>query len=202
MVTIWGLRLTIYLSLRNIGHGEDKRYEAFRRQAGAKYWWYSFFSVFLLQGVIQWLLSGLVLVGLASGGAPGKWHPLDAVGVAVWCIGLFFETVGDYQMSEFKKTTKPGSVMNNGLWKYSRHPNYFGDAAAWWGMWLVVATTGVQGIIAVYAPMIMNLLLMFVSGVPILEKQLTREKSGYSDYVAKTPAFFPWFPKRIQKKLE
>jgi steroid 5-alpha reductase family enzyme len=196
MVTLWGVRLAAYIGKRNLGKGEDYRYQQWRAAAGHAWWWRSYFKVFVLQGVILWVVASPLL------GA--QYYPsanltvLDVLGVLFWGTGLFFEAVGDYQLARFKADpANKGKVMDKGLWRYTRHPNYFGDALLWWGFWLVAAAAG--GWWTIYSPIIMSFLLMRVSGVALLEKKLVETRPEYAEYIRQTNAFFPWFPKKTVK---
>ncbi|MDD4748194.1 MAG: DUF1295 domain-containing protein [Salinivirgaceae bacterium] len=193
LVTLWGLRLTIYLSWRNIGKGEDFRYQQFRKDYGPKrYWWFSFFQTFLLQGVLMMIVS-LPLLGANT--RSGEITMLDYFGIAIWIIGFVFEAGGDFQLSRFKKNPKnKGKVLNTGFWKYTRHPNYFGDSAVWWAYGLFSIAAG--GYWLAIGSVIMTLLIIKVSGVRLLEKTLNTTKPQYRDYIEKTSSFFPWFPKK------
>lgn len=194
MTGIWGLRLSVHLFLRNYGKGEDFRYANFRKYYGEKrYWWVSYFQVFLLQGVLMWMISvTLASVFHSSAGfMPGF---LDLLGVAVWATGLFFEVVGDWQLGKFRRNpANKGKVLDSGLWRYSRHPNYFGDAAVWWGYALICLAAGGSWQIA--GSILMTLLIIKVSGVTLLERTLIEKKQGYREYSRKTSAFIPWVPK-------
>ncbi|MBW2495270.1 MAG: DUF1295 domain-containing protein [Deltaproteobacteria bacterium] len=196
MVALWGLRLSAHLLVRNFGHGEDPRYVAMRRRWGARFWWVSFFTVFALQGAILWFVSlPIQLVQAAPGGPLGA---LDAVGVAVWLVGLVFETVGDQQLRRFKADpANANAVMDRGLWRYTRHPNYFGDFCVWWGIFLV-AVSAPWGPYAIASPVLMAFLLMRVSGVPLLERGISERRPGYADYIRRTSAFFPRPPRRTR----
>jgi steroid 5-alpha reductase family enzyme len=195
LVSIWGIRLVIYLAIRNIGKGEDFRYQEFRRNYGPKrYWWFSFFQTFLLQGVLIMIIS-LPLLGIHSSATSGDLNVLDYLGILVWIIGFTFETVGDFQLACFKKNVKnKGKVLNKGFWKYTRHPNYFGDSAVWWayGIFSIAAGSYWQ----IIGSIIMTLLIIKISGVSLLEKTLKDTKPQYRDYIQKTNSFFPWFPKK------
>jgi steroid 5-alpha reductase family enzyme len=194
LVGIWGLRLAGYLFWRNAGHGEDPRYTAMRDRSSARFWWVSFFSVFALQGAILWFVSlPLQVVQAAPGGPLGL---LDAVGVAVWCLGLLFESVGDLQLARFKADPRnAGAVLDRGLWRYTRHPNYFGDFCVWWGVF-VVALSAPHGLYTIASPALMSFLLLRVSGVPLLERGMRERRPGYADYIRRTSAFFPRPPRR------
>ncbi len=195
MAVCWGLRLSIYLTWRNWGRGEDYRYQAMRRHYGPKFAWVSLFTVFLFQGALTWFISLPLQTGIAAGG-PAEFTVLDAAGIAFWTLGLAFESIGDWQLARFKADpSNAGRVMDRGLWRYTRHPNYFGDAMVWWGIYLVAASTP-AGRFTILSPLLMNFLLVRVSGVALLEKKLAKTRAGYRDYVARTNAFLPWFPKR------
>jgi steroid 5-alpha reductase family enzyme len=195
LVTIWGLRLFIYLAWRNIGKGEDFRYQEFRRKYGPeRYWWISYFQVFLLQGVLMMLVS-LPLLGVNTGSQTGHLNWLDYMGILVWVIGFAFEAGGDFQLSRFKQNPKnKGKVLNSGFWKYTRHPNYFGDSAVWWSFAIFSIAAGSYWQIA--GTLLMTLLIIKVSGVALLEKSLNDTKPQYREYIEKTSSFFPWFPKK------
>lgn len=195
LVGIWGMRLAGYLAKRNIGHGEDWRYVAMRKKMGPKFPVVSLITVFGLQGVLMWSVSLPVM--FANADATPPLGPVAIMGIMVWIVGFGFESVGDLQLARFKKDpANQGKVMDQGLWSLTRHPNYFGDALLWWGIAIVAAETG-SGILGFIGPVIMTFLLMRVSGVPILEKSLSKRREGYADYVAKTSGFIPRPPKKI-----
>lgn len=195
MTTVWGLRLAGYLFWRNHGKGEDYRYKAMRKHWGPRFPIISLGTVFGLQGVLMFIVSLPVQLGQTRATPDLGW--LAYVGIAVWLVGLFFEVVGDAQLSRFKAdAANQGKVMNRGLWKYTRHPNYFGDACVWWGIALVAAETTV-GKFGLIGAVVMTILLRRVSGVVLLEKSLSRRKEGYAEYVARTSAFIPRPPKAI-----
>lgn len=195
LASLWGLRLGGYLSWRNHGRGEDPRYARMRRHHGARFARVSLVTVFGLQGVLQWLVSlPLQVAPLRPGAAP--LGALDALGVALFAIGFAFEAVGDLQLARFRADpANRGRVMDRGLWRYTRHPNYFGDCVVWWGLWCLAASTPL-GPWTIASPLVMTFLLLRVSGVPMLERGLAKTRPGYADYVARTPAFVPWLPKR------
>jgi len=193
LVIIWGLRLSAYIAWRNRGKGEDPRYRRWREQTGESFWWTSYFRVFLLQGVLLWVIS-MPLLAAQNAAEPDHISPFDVIGTLVWATGFFFEAAGDWQLARFKSDpTNDGKVMDRGLWRYTRHPNYFGDATVWWGYYIIAAGT-THGWITVFSPMIMTTLLMRVSGVSLLERSLKRTKPEYADYTRRTSAFFPRFP--------
>ncbi|MBN1649697.1 MAG: DUF1295 domain-containing protein [Bacteroidales bacterium] len=195
LVNVWGLRLFIYLAFRNIGKGEDFRYQKFREDFGAeRYWWFSYFQTFLLQGLLIMLVS-LPLLGAHLGNQSTELNAFDYGAILVWIIGFVFEAGGDYQLSRFKKNpANKGKVLNTGFWKYTRHPNYFGDFAIWWAFALFSIAAGSYW--HTVGSFIMTFLLLKVSGVALLEKTLKSDKPEYREYIQKTSAFFPWFPKK------
>jgi len=195
LVSIWGLRLTGYLSWRNIGKGEDFRYKQFRRRYGEKrYWWISFFQTFLLQGILMWLISA-PLLGAQYHGQEKSPGILDYAGIALWITGFIFETFGDYQLARFKADpSNKGKVLSSGLWRYTRHPNYFGDSVVWWGYGFLCLGAG--SLWPVLGSILMTALIIKVSGVALLEKNLVDKKPEYREYIEKTSAFVPWFPKK------
>lgn len=195
LVTIWGLRLGLYILWRNWGKEEDFRYREWREEAGAKWWWWSFFKVFLLQGVLMWIISAPLLAAQVSA-TPARLTIFDFVAILVWAVGFFFEAVGDLQLARFKANpANKGQVMDRGVWRYTRHPNYFGDATQWWGYYLIAAAAS-GGFWTVFSPIIMTALLLRVSGVALLEKTLKETKPKYKEYVESTSAFIPWFPRK------
>jgi steroid 5-alpha reductase family enzyme len=195
MVAIWGLRLSLYLAWRNIGKGEDPRYQKFRKDYGEhRYWWVSFFQTFLLQGILMWLISA-PLLGAQYYNVNNALSIFDFLGVIIWIVGIVFEAGGDFQLARFKENpTNKGKVLNSGLWRYTRHPNYFGDAAVWVGYALICISTG--SFIPILGSVLMIALIIKVSGVALLEKSLKETKPEYKDYIEKTSAFIPWFPKK------
>jgi steroid 5-alpha reductase family enzyme len=195
LLLVWGLRLAMYLGWRNIGKEEDYRYQKFREDYGAeRYWWFSFFQVFLLQGFLLWLISAPLLAAMYF----GENQPLgifDYLGIVIWLIGFIFEAGGDYQLARFKsKPENQGKLLTTGLWKYTRHPNYFGDATLWWGYGLFSVAVGIY--LPLLGPLLMTFLIIEVSGVAMLERNLKEKKPGYKEYIERTNAFFPWFPKK------
>ena len=195
LVTIWGLRLSIYLAWRNYGKGEDFRYQQFRKDYGEnRYWWISFFQTFLLQGILMWLISA-PLLGAQYFGADSGLNWLDGLGLALWLIGFTFEAGGDFQLARFKADkTNLGKVLDTGFWRYTRHPNYFGDTAVWWGFACFSLAAG--GFWPVLGSLLMTVVIIKVSGVVLLEKTLGTSKPQYKEYIRKTSAFIPWFPKK------
>ena len=191
LVTTWGLRLGLYLAWRNIGKGEDFRYQKMRKSVGSSFAIRSLVTVFWFQAAIALAVSVPVVAALVA--AEDVAVPWIAVGAAIWAIGLFFEAVGDAQLARFKADPdNKGKVMDKGLWRYTRHPNYFGDSAMWWGLYLIIAPVAPW---AAVGPVIMTFFLLNVSGVAMLEKTIGKRRPGYAEYVRKTSAFIPWPPK-------
>jgi steroid 5-alpha reductase family enzyme len=191
LTTVWGLRLGGYLAWRNLGKGEDSRYKAMRDYRGETFWWVSLITVFGLQGVVMWLVSWPVQIGQTI---EQPMSVLNYVGTAVWGIGFLFEAIGDYQLARFKSAADTDrKVMDSGLWRYTRHPNYFGNALIWWGLFLVAVSASTVWLAV--SPIIMTFLLLRVSGVALLERSLASRSAEYRDYVVRTSAFVPWPPK-------
>ncbi len=194
LITLWGVRLSVHIFRRNHGNGEDPRYQAMRVSHGPAFWWRSLFTVFWLQGTLLWVVALPLLVAVRAS-QPAALTALDGLGVLCFAVGLAFEVVGDRQLERFRaEPSNRGKVLDCGLWRYTRHPNYFGDATIWWGMYAMAAATP-GGWLTVLSPALMTLLLMRVSGVTLLETSLKASKPGYRAYIARTPAFFPWFPR-------
>ena len=190
LTTLWGVRLAWHIFTRNHGHGEDYRYQEMRKQHGENFWWVSFLRVFILQGFLLWIIAVPLLIGQTSN--ENNLQLFDYLGIMLWLIGFSFEAIGDWQLVQFKKNPKnKGKVMDRGLWKYTRHPNYFGDALLWWGYFLF--TFVVEGYWTIFSPIIMTFLLMKVSGVALLEQKLSETKPEYKEYAERTSAFFPMF---------
>ena len=193
LVLIWGLRLAIRIYLRNRGKSEDFRYKKWRKDWG-RYWVIrSYLQVFLFQGVILMLISLPVIIINADGGSELYW--LDGIGVFIWLAGFLFETIGDYQLdSFFKNPSNRGKILDTGLWRYSRHPNYFGEVVQWWGI-LVIALAVPYGWIGVIGPLTITFLILKVSGVPLLERSMSKNPA-YQAYKERTSVFIPLPPKR------
>jgi steroid 5-alpha reductase family enzyme len=194
LVAIWGLRLSLYLAWRNIGEGEDYRYKEFRKKYGSRYWWVSFFQTFLLQGILMWLISA-PLLGAQFYGRNISLGITDYIGFFLWITGFFFESAGDLQLARFKSNpANKNKVMDKGLWHYTRHPNYFGDSAVWWGFGFLCFAT--KSYLPVLGSFLMTVIIIKVSGVGLLEKSLKVRKPKYKEYIEKTSSFIPWFPKK------
>lgn len=195
LVTLWALRLSLYILWRNWGKGEDYRYAAMREKWGAGFPVRSLFTVFWLQGFLFWII-GMPLLQMQISRPPIEPTWLDLMGLVLFAIGFFFEAVGDLQLARFKSDpANRGRVMDRGLWRFTRHPNYFGDATTWWGFsCFALATSG--SLWTLISPVLMSFLIVKVSGVHLLERGLEDTKPEYQDYVRRTSAFFPWPPRR------
>ncbi len=194
LTTLWGLRLSVHLLARNLGHGEDPRYQAIRKRVGPRFPLASLVIVFLFQGLLLWLISLPLQVAMTAP-APADLTVLAGAGAALWAVGLFCEAVGDVQLTRFRADPQSrGKVLDTGLWRYTRHPNYFGDALLWWGLSGFALATGAWW--ALFAPALMTFLLLRVSGVTLLERTLVLRRPEYRAYVARTSAFIPWPPRR------
>lgn len=194
MTAAWGLRLAIYLFIRNAGKGEDFRYQRMRAHYGSRFGLISLFTVFGLQGLLMFVVSLPVQAAQAAGPDHLTW--LDAAGAAVWLTGLLFESVGDWQLARFKADpANAGKVMDRGLWAWTRHPNYFGDSLVWWGIFLVAASQPAH-LWVIVGPIVMTFLLVRVSGVALLERSLVKRRPGYDEYIARTSAFIPRPPRK------
>jgi steroid 5-alpha reductase family enzyme len=192
MFTLWGVRLFVYLTWRKMRQhpGEDYRYARMREGVGKNYWWISFFSVFVSQGATAAFLS-VVSVAAQTSPDPAALTIFDVVGFVVWGVGFYFETMADLQLARFKgDPTNKGKVLRTGVWALSRHPNYFGNACMWWGFWLVACSVP-WGFLTIYAPIIMTYLLLRVSGVAMLERDIAERRPQYADYIRSVPAFVP-----------
>jgi len=187
LVAIWAARLSGYLTWRNWGKPEDHRYQGIRRRNEPGFTFKSLYLVFALQAVLAWIIAAPLAAGISS---PAPFGLFDAAGITLWVSGFLFETIGDWQLARFKANPEnKGKVMDHGLWRYTRHPNYFGEACLWWGYWLIAASAG--GWWTVFAPLLMSVLLLKVSGVALLEKDIGERRPAYRDYIARTNAFFP-----------
>jgi len=194
LATVWGLRLGIHLWLRKRGHGEDRRYASMRSARGPRFAAESLITVFLLQAALMWVIS-LPLQAAAVLGAGRPLGLLDAVGALVVLIGVAVEATADAQLARFlARPDSRGRVMQEGLWRWSRHPNYFGDFVVWWGLGLLGVAAGAAWTLV--GPALMTVLLLHVSGVTLLERTIGTRRPGYAEYAARTSAFFPWPPRR------
>ncbi|MDO8848790.1 MAG: DUF1295 domain-containing protein [Coriobacteriia bacterium] len=192
LVLAWGVRLAVHVYSRNRGKAEDFRYAQWRADWGKWFLIRTYLQVFLLQGVFMLAIAASIVVVGADGGGPLGW--LDGLGVAVWLLGFVFESVGDAQLKAFvSDPASRGRILDTGLWRYTRHPNYFGEATQWWGLWLIALSVP-NGWLAIISPLSITLVLLFVSGVPLLEKKMA-EKPGWAEYARKTSVFVPLPPK-------
>ena len=191
LVSVWGLRLALHIHARNRGKAEDYRYMAWRRQWGRWFYARSYVQVYLLQGGLLFLIAlPVLIINRSAGRTLGL---LDGIGVAVWLGGFLFESVGDAELARFAKDpVNKGKLLQRGLWRYTRHPNYFGEVAQWWGLWLLAL--GVPGgWFGIIGPLTITLLILKVSGIPMLEKKMA-ENSDFAEYARRTSVFLPWFP--------
>jgi steroid 5-alpha reductase family enzyme len=191
LVAIWALRLSIYITARNWGEPEDYRYQKIRENNEPGFAVKSLYIVFGLQGVLAWIIAMPLIPAIMNPGGIGL---LESVAAALWLVGFVFEAGGDYQLASFKRDeSNKGRVLNNGLWRYTRHPNYFGDFCIWWAFYLFALAAG--GWWTILSPLLMSFLLLKVSGVAMLEKTITNRRPDYAEYIRRTNAFFPGFPK-------
>jgi steroid 5-alpha reductase family enzyme len=194
LISIWGIRLAWYITSRNKSKTEDYRYLAWRKEWGKWFYVRSYLQVYLLQGFLLYFIALPVLAVNKSIASPLGW--LDLIGVAIWIFGFFFEMVGDAQLAQFiKNPVNKGKLMQNGLWAYTRHPNYFGEVMLWWGIWLI-ALSAPNGWLAICGPLTITFLILKVSGIPMLEKKMS-EHPEFAEYKRKTSGFIPWFRKNI-----
>jgi steroid 5-alpha reductase family enzyme len=196
MTASWGLRLTGYLAWRNHGKPEDARYAAMRKHHGDRFWWVSLLTVFLLQGTIMWVVSLPVQTGQTNE------TPLKSaafLGIGIWLVGFLFESVGDFQLARFKADpANSGQVMDQGLWRYTRHPNYFGNCLIWWG--ITATAFSIANAWILISPVLMTFLLLKVSGVALLDRDLQNRSDEFRDYIQRTSAFVPLPPKSRSPK--
>lgn len=191
LLAIWALRLSAHVTMRNHGQAEDRRYQVIRRNNEPNFAMKSIYIVFLLQAFLAWVISLPALAAVSSQAVLG---PLDYTGFALWLCGMFFQTVGDFQLNRFlRDPNNRGQVLDTGLWRYTRHPNYFGEALVWWGFYLFALSAGAWW--SIISPLLMTFLLLRVSGVALLEKDIRERRPGYLEYTRNTNAFFPGKPK-------
>ena len=196
VLTLWGLRLSVFMARRNLGHGEDRRYQAMRAKS-PNFWWFSLFKVFYLQGALQIAVALPVFAVAHSQADLGLW---DGIGLTIAMCGIIIEAMADSQLTRFKaQPHSKGKVMDKGLWGYSRHPNYFGNAVLWAGLGIVgLAAAGPWWSLA--GPLLMLFLLLKVSGVAMLESTIAQRRPGYQQYISEVSAFVPWPRRRPQPK--
>jgi len=194
ITTLWGVRLSSYIAIRNHGKGEDKRYAKWRREGGSGWWLRSYVTVFLFQGVLMLIISAPLYFAQRAA-LPSALTWLDYTGLAVALLGLGYEAIADWQLFRFKQRNNNGNgVYDGGLWRFSRHPNYFGEMLVWWGLFGLAALTP-NGWVAIVSPVLLTFFLLKVSGVSLLESDLKNAKPGYREYMKKTNAFIPGAPK-------
>lgn len=192
LVSIWGLRLAWHIYIRNRSKSEDYRYLAWRKEWGTWFYLRSYLQVYILQGVLLFLIVLPVLIINKNSGS--LLNLLDLVGVLIWLFGFYFEAVGDKQLADFiKNPENKGKLMQKGLWAYTRHPNYFGEVTQWWGLW-IIALSVQNGWIGIVGPITITFLILKVSGIPLLEKKM-EENPDFVEYKKKVSAFFP-LPRR------
>jgi steroid 5-alpha reductase family enzyme len=193
LVFLWGARLATHIAIRNKGRGEDFRYAKWRKDWGKRFLIRSFFQIYILQGIV--LLIIVYPVILINHSEKKGIEFLDILGLIIWLTGFFFEAIGDYQLSEFKrKAENKKKIMTQGLWRNTRHPNYFGETIMWWGI-LLIALSVKNGWTAIVSPVMITFLLLKVSGIKMLEKKYVGNKE-FEEYAKRTSAFFPWFSKK------
>lgn len=193
LLTLWGVRLGLHIGLRHRGRGEDFRYQKFRKDWGKTILWRSFLQIYMLQGTVVLIISTPVLLTIAAPGGSLAWS--DYLGICIFLLGFFFEAVSDWQVTVFKRSmANKGKIITTGLWRYSRHPNYFGEATLWWGIFLAGLGSPV-GLYGMIAPLTIAFLLLKVSGIPMLEVKYEGNPE-FEEYKSRTNAFFPWFPQK------
>ncbi len=195
LVTLWGLRLFIHLSLRNRGKGEDPRYGQWRKKYGDSFWLVSLFKVFLVQALFQWCIALGIQYGQLSG-TPAHFTLLDFTGLIMWITGFVIESSADMQLKQFlADPSNKGKIMNRKLWKYSRHPNYFGESLMWWGLFIIVLSTP-WGFWTIVSPLLITYTLLKLTGVTLMEETQFAGNMEYQQYIKQTSSFVPWFPKK------
>ncbi|WP_295888495.1 DUF1295 domain-containing protein [uncultured Thiohalocapsa sp.] len=191
LITVWAVRLAVFISLRHWGAAEDRRYRRLRAQYEPDFASNSLYLVFGAPAIVAWIIS-LPLLGIALGATPLGW--LDFVAVAVWLVGFGFEAIGDQQLARFQADPDNRTrVLDTGLWRWTRHPNYFGEACIWWSWYLFALAAGAWW--TIIGPLLMTYLLLRVSGVALMEQDIGERRPGYHDYRRRTNAFFPGPPK-------
>jgi len=192
LVTLWALRLSIYITWRNHGQREDYRYRKIRANNDPGFRFKSLYIVFGFQAMLAWVISLPLIVAIGGQSAIGL---LDYAGIVFFVVGFIFEALGDLQLSRFRSNPEnAGKVLDQGLWRYTRHPNYFGNFTMWWGFFLIALSTG--GWWTIISPLLMTFLLLKVSGVALLEKDISGRRPQYQQYIRRTNAFFPGFPRK------
>jgi steroid 5-alpha reductase family enzyme len=201
LTSLWGVRLALYLTWRNYAKGEDPRYARWRKAGGERFWITSLFKVFLLQAIFLWAIALVIQAG-QTGSGPDRLGWLDLFGTMVFLTGFVFEAVGDWQLARFKADpANRGQVMDKGLWRYTRHPNYFGESLIWWALF-VIALSYPGNWWTVVSPLIITAVLLKMTGIALTEKLIVENRPGYRDYIRDTSAFFPWIPKNRNRTEE
>lgn len=192
LISLWGLRLSLHIGLRHQGRGEDFRYQNFREAWGKNIIWRSFLQIYMLQGAVVLIVATPILLAIEAPG--GYWAWSDILGILLFSIGFLFEAISDWQLRVFKQgNANKGEIITHGLWRYSRHPNYFGEATLWWGFFFL-ALASPLGLYGVISPLTIAFLLLKVSGIPMLEEKY-KDNPEFAAYKGKTNSFFPWFPR-------
>ena len=191
LVLIWALRLSVHLTWRNWGQPEDNRYQKIREKYSPRFALKSLGIIFGFQALLAWLVSLPLLVVLST---THELSLLDAIAILLWLVGMGFESVADFQLHRFKSdNNNTGKVLDSGLWRYSRHPNYFGEFLIWWGIFLITLSNP-NSWWAIFSPIIVTAVLLKMTGIPLTEKGLVENRPGYSEYIKRTSAFVPWLP--------
>jgi steroid 5-alpha reductase family enzyme len=192
LISTWAIRLSVYIHLRNIGKEEDFRYAQWRKEWGRSFIWRSFLQVYVLQAFLLLIVISPVL--LAASAPVSQITGFTVVGVIVWLIGFYWQSVGDYQLTQFKKNrANSEEILDSGLWRYSRHPNYFGEITMWWGLYIIIWPLP-NSVFFIIGPLTITFLIRYVSGVPMLERRY-KDNELFQAYKQRVPALFPWFPK-------
>lgn len=195
LITVWGLRLSYHIAIRNHKKPEDFRYAEFRKSWGKNHAINAFFKIYMLQALFMYIIATPIILVYESGLNTISWTAF--AGILIWIMGFSFESISDKQLKDFKALTEnKGKIMKSGLWKYTRHPNYFGEATMWWGIFLIVAPS-IFGFSAIMSPILVTYLLVFVSGVPLLEEKY-KDNAEFQKYAKVTSKFFPLPPKKIK----
>jgi steroid 5-alpha reductase family enzyme len=195
LVNLWAVRLAVHIFARRASpdlEGEDRRYAAMRRQYGPRWWWWSLVQVFLLQAILIWFIAAPLVAAMLSG--RGTMALLDYLGIGIAAIALFTEALADFQLTRFRADpANRGKVMDRGLWRWSRHPNYFGEAMMWWGFFLIGFSAS-QAWWLILSPLVVTFLLL-QAGIPLMEGGIENRRPAYADYKRRVSAFLPWPPR-------
>lgn len=192
LLLLWASRLSVFLTVRNWGEAEDRRYQVIRLNNSPNFEYKSLFIIFGFQGMLAWVIFLGLLPGLYLPAEFGLQHVLATL---LWLTGFSFELVADWQLYTFRKNSAPGDVLQKGLWRYSRHPNYFGEFLIWWSFFVMTVSAATWWVIV--APLLMTVLLLRISGVGLMERGITERRPAYQSYIDRTSAFFPWLPREI-----